>query len=124
MSRRTFLPRAIPAVLAMWIACSALGGETKFDAVQFDSVGDRMREFIRQNQIAGAVTLAATQDRIVHLQAVGRADIEQDRPMTTDSIFRIASMTKLVTATALMMLVDDGKVSVDDPVEKYIASFN
>lgn len=105
------------------MASGAVGGEIRFDAERLDAVADRMQEFVEHKQLAGAVTLAATRDRVVHLQATGIADLEQGRPMTTDSIFRIASMTKLVTATALMMLVDEGKVAVDDPIAKYIPAF-
>ena len=66
---------------------------------------------------------SATPQGIVHLAAVGKADVETDEPMTTDTIFGVMSMTKPITATALMILVDEGKLSLDDPVEKYIPAF-
>src|SRR6185437_8004090 len=75
---------------------------------------------IEQHEIAGAVTLVATQNSILHLSAVGEADIANHKPMKTDSLFWIASMTKPITATAIMMLEEQGKLSVDDPVGKYI----
>lgn len=87
------------------------------------SIGDRMRRFIDEREVAGAVTLVATPDRIVHLDATGMADIGAAKPMKTDSIVWIASMTKPITATAVLMLQDEGKLSVDDPVEKYIPEF-
>jgi CubicO group peptidase (beta-lactamase class C family) len=57
------------------------------------------------------------------LQAIGQRDVEAGKPMTPDTLFRIASMTKPVTSVAVMMLVDDGKLRVDDPVSKYLPEF-
>jgi CubicO group peptidase (beta-lactamase class C family) len=79
-----------------------------------------MQGVVASQEVAGAVTLIASPDQIVHLSAVGFADIAAKRPMKTDSIFWIASMTKPVTAAAIMMLQDEGKLSVDDPVSKYL----
>ncbi len=73
--------------------------------------------------MAGAVTLVTTLDRILDFKAVGYADIEARQPMVPDQLFWIASMTKPVTATALMLLVDEGRVKVDDPVENYLPEF-
>src|SRR4030095_8153321 len=66
------------------------------------------------------VVLVATRDGVKRVEAVGQADVEKNVPMREDSIFWIASMTKPVTATAIMMLQDDGKLSVEDPVAKYV----
>lgn len=87
------------------------------------SVREAMRTPIEGGEIAGAVTLVATPDRIVHLDAQGYADRAADRPMRPDTIFWIASMTKPITATAVMMLQDRGELSVDDPVAKYLPEF-
>jgi len=86
-------------------------------------IGDRMGRFVQDREIAGAVTLVATPDRIVHLDATGKADIASGRPMRPDTIFWIASMTKPITATAVLMMQEEGKLSVDDPVEKYLPEF-
>jgi CubicO group peptidase (beta-lactamase class C family) len=75
---------------------------------------------IEKGQVAGAVTLVATPDKVLHLQAHGLADREANEPMKTDSLFWIASMTKPITGVAVMMLQDDGKLSIDDPVAKYL----
>jgi CubicO group peptidase (beta-lactamase class C family) len=83
----------------------------------------RMQQFVEQGQIAGAVTLVAQEGQIVHQSAVGQADIEGERVMKTDTVFAIASMTKPITATAVMMLRDEGKLCVEDPVSKYIPEF-
>jgi CubicO group peptidase (beta-lactamase class C family) len=82
-----------------------------------------MQQFVDDRVVAGAVTLVGHQGKIVHLSAVGMADLQENRPMAADTMFRIMSMTKPITATAVMILADDGKLSIDDPVEKYIPSF-
>ena len=69
------------------------------------------------------VTLVMRHGQIVHFEAVGSADIAEKRPMTRDCLFAIASMTKPITATAMLILQDEGKLSVDDPVSKFIPQF-
>jgi CubicO group peptidase (beta-lactamase class C family) len=69
------------------------------------------------------VTLVADRQRIEHLSALGQRDLDNDLPMRTDTIFWVASMTKLMTASAVMMLQEEGKLSIDDPVSKYIPEF-
>jgi CubicO group peptidase (beta-lactamase class C family) len=86
-------------------------------------IPERMRGFVAEKQVAGVVTLVARRGRTVHLEAVGQANVEQDRPMRTDALFAIASMTKPIVAVAVMILQDEGKLSVDDPVSKYIPRF-
>ena len=87
------------------------------------AINERLRPLIEHEEIAGAVTLVATPDRIIHSDAIGKADIGESRPMRPDNIFWIASMTKPITGTAVLMLHEEGKLSVDDPVEKYIPEF-
>jgi CubicO group peptidase (beta-lactamase class C family) len=86
-------------------------------------ISERLRKDIAAKEIAGAVTLVATPDRILHLDATGNAALEPGRAMRTDDIFWIASMSKPVLATLLLMLQDEGRLSVDDPVEKYLPEF-
>jgi CubicO group peptidase (beta-lactamase class C family) len=83
----------------------------------------RMQAFVDQGEIAGAVTVVGRHDAILNVTVVGSSDLEKHTPMTQDSIFRIASMTKPITAIGIMMLVQEGKVSVEDPVEKYLPEF-
>jgi CubicO group peptidase (beta-lactamase class C family) len=90
---------------------------------RLSQIPGRMREFVKQKKVAGVVTLVATRDRVIHLAAVGQADVERNVPMKTDSLFAIASMTKPITGTAVMILKDQGKLSLDDPVSKYIPEF-
>ena len=88
-----------------------------------ETLASAIQPFVDCGLIAGAVLLAANKDNVLALEAVGYADLEAKKPMTPDSLFWIASMTKPMTGTALMMLVDEGKVNVDDPVEKYLPEF-
>jgi CubicO group peptidase (beta-lactamase class C family) len=82
-----------------------------------------LQPFVDSHALAGAVALVASPEKTLSLDAVGYADIAAQKPMRPDSLFWIASMSKGMTATALMMLVDEGKVNVDDPVEKYLPEF-
>jgi CubicO group peptidase (beta-lactamase class C family) len=87
------------------------------------AISDRLRKDIAAKEIAGAVTLVATPDRIIHLDATGDASLKPAEKMQTDSIFWIASMSKPVLGTLLLMLQDEGLLSVDDPVEKHLPEF-
>jgi CubicO group peptidase (beta-lactamase class C family) len=82
-----------------------------------------LQPFVDRHSLAGAVLLVASKDRVLDLEAVGFADIAAGQPMATDALFWIASQSKPITAAALMMLVDEGKVKLDDPVEKYLPEF-
>ena len=107
----------------MLLSLAAASGAKADDAIRptaIDAVSKTIEKFIESKEIAGAVTLVATKDKMLHLHAAGMADIAGKKPMRTDTIFWIASMTKPVTGTAVMMLESEGKLSVDDPVEKYI----
>ena len=86
-------------------------------------IADSLQPFVDNNTLAGAVTLVASRDKVLSLEAVGYADVGAKTPMKTDNLFWIASMSKPMTAAALMMLVDEGKVKLDDPVEKYLPEF-
>ncbi len=95
----------------------------QFDRERLEAIGPRLAAFVQKNEISGAVALVATADGVAHVAIVGQADIASGRPMEEETIFRIASMTKPITATALMQLVEAGKLAVDDPVSKHIPSF-
>ncbi len=75
---------------------------------------------IEAGDVAGVVTLVARRGRVVHLEARGYQDIRSRTPMRTDSIFRLASMSKPITAVAIMMLVEEGEVRLTDPVSRFI----
>jgi CubicO group peptidase (beta-lactamase class C family) len=86
-------------------------------------IGAAMQEMVAKDEVAGAVTAVVTKDRILHLEATGSADLATKRPMTPDTLFWIASMTKPVTGVAVLMLQDEGKLKVSDPVAKYLPGF-
>ncbi|MEI7823281.1 MAG: serine hydrolase domain-containing protein, partial [Verrucomicrobiota bacterium] len=83
-----------------------------------------MQSLVDRNVIAGSVTLVAQHGKVVHLAAVGSADIAAGRAMRTGDLFWIASMTKPLTAACVMMLADEGRLRIDDPVSKFIPEFS
>ncbi|MEY2597748.1 MAG: hypothetical protein RLZZ142_7 [Verrucomicrobiota bacterium] len=82
-----------------------------------------MQQFVDQGEVAGVVTLVADKDAVLHCEAVGKSDLERGRAMQVDDLFWIASMTKPMTAICVMMLEDEGKLSMEDPVEKHLVEF-
>src|SRR5476651_444919 len=83
---------------------------------KFATIAPQMQAFVDKGEISGIVTLVATKDRVLHLAAVGTTNVATGRKMQTDDLFWIASMSKPITAVAVAMLVDDGKLKFDDPV--------
>jgi len=90
-------------------------------SARLERIGELMQERIDANWFPGAVTLVARNNEIVHLETHGLMDIESARPMRADAVFRIMSMTKPVVAVSLLMLVEEGKVRLTDPVSRFIA---
>jgi CubicO group peptidase (beta-lactamase class C family) len=82
-----------------------------------------LQSAVDKHIVSGAVVLVADKDRVLDLEAAGYAKLAEQKPMQTQSLFWIASMTKSLTGAALMMLVDEGKLKLDDPVEKYLPEF-
>jgi CubicO group peptidase (beta-lactamase class C family) len=123
MSRFTATILSAFIASAMFAAHSASAQDVS-KAPAIAAVRDEMRRFIDAREIPGAVTLVSSPDRILHLDATGLADVGKNTPMRPDTIFWIASMTKPITATAVLMLQDEGKLSVDDLVEKHIPEFS
>ena len=82
-----------------------------------------MQQYVDAGRVSGVVTYVSRNGRVVDLQAYGKADVEASRPMKTDTVFRIASQTKAFTSVAVMMLVEEGRVGLADPVSKYIPAF-
>jgi CubicO group peptidase (beta-lactamase class C family) len=83
----------------------------------------RMQEYIDKKLVAGTVTLVARKGKVVHYNAQGHSWIEEKKPMEKDNIFVIMSMTKPIVSTALMMLYEEGKFLLTDPVSKWIPEF-
>src|SRR5688500_368600 len=106
------------AVLAFSTTAIAIG-----QSATLPGSGAAMEAMIAKNEIAGAVTAVVTKDRVLHLETTGYADVAAKRPMRLDTLFWIASMTKPVTGVAILMLQDEGKLTVADPVAKYLPEF-
>jgi CubicO group peptidase (beta-lactamase class C family) len=111
----------IATTLGLSLAVTA--GQEQPGPPSIPGISARTRQIIEAKQVAGAVTLIATPDRVVHLDASGNAVQSPAQVMAIDNIFWIASMSKPILATLIMMLQDDGLLSVDDPVEKYLPQF-
>jgi CubicO group peptidase (beta-lactamase class C family) len=107
------------AWLKVWMATAQLPSAAA-ESTEIPAVTKAMQDAVDQHEIAGAVTLVASPDKILHWSAVGQADIAANKPMRDDALFWIASMTKPLTASAILMLQDEGKLSVNDPVAKYV----
>ena len=101
----------------------AAAASVQMDAARLTRIPARMKQFVDAGTAAGFVTLVARHGRIASLEAVGYLDRETKTPMRTDSIFRIKSMTKPMTAAGIMLLIDEGKISLLDPVEQYLPEF-
>src|SRR5512139_1076472 len=86
-------------------------------------LGKAMQDDIDQKKTGGIVVLVARHGSIAYHKAFGMADIESGKKMQTDSLFRLYSMTKPVTSVALLMLYEEGKFQLSDPLEKYIPAF-
>jgi len=92
-------------------------------SARLDRIGERMQWYIDQRLVPGTVTLVARKGKVVHVEARGQRWVEQNQPMTEDTIFRIASMTKPITSVALMMLFEEGKFQLNDPIANWLPEF-
>lgn len=102
---------------------SVLLGLSATLAVGQTQIPQRMNHFINEKVVAGTVTLVARGDKLIEFDALGMADIEASHPMQKDTIFQIMSMTKPITAIGIMMLAEEGKLALRDPVEQYLPEF-
>lgn len=94
-----------------------------FSSNGLERINQLVRKLIDKNDIPGAVTLVMRRGQVVHYGVQGFMDIESKKPLQKDSLFRMYSMTKPITATAIIMLYEEGKLMLNDPVSKYIPSF-
>jgi CubicO group peptidase (beta-lactamase class C family) len=86
-------------------------------------IGDHLKRYVDAGKIAGTLTLIARRGQIAYLEPLGHLEIERRRPVTADSIWRIYSMTKPITSVGLMMLYEEGRFQLDDPVHRFIPSW-
>jgi CubicO group peptidase (beta-lactamase class C family) len=97
--------------------------EVGLSSERLKRVGEVVQQHIDARDVAGAVTLVARKGRIAHFEARGYMDIESKKPMPKDGLFRLASMSKPIAGVAIMMLVEEGKVRLSDPVSRFIPEF-
>ena len=107
----------------LFLALSLHAEKPSPEAVPLSPIAASQEPFVKDGQLAGAVTLVWKDNQLLSHEAVGFQELETKTPMQKDSLFWIASMTKPITAFAVMMLQDEGKLSIDDPVSKYLPEF-
>ena len=94
----------------------------KMDQERLARISTRLKSFVERGAMAGAVTLIASRGRVI-VEAIGYRNLESKEPMLIDTIFDIRSVTKPVTAIGIMILMEEGKLALNDPVEKYLPEF-
>lgn len=99
------------------------GEDVGLSLERLQRIGELVQRYIDEKQIAGAVTLVARKGRTAHFEATGQMDAEAKTPMRKDGVFRMASMTKPVTGVAILMLMEEGKLRLTDPVSRFIPEF-
>ncbi|MGH9665968.1 MAG: serine hydrolase domain-containing protein, partial [Bryobacteraceae bacterium] len=108
-------------------ACALLAaqdsGAAGMSAARLSKIHTRMQEFVGHDQAAGIVTMVERHGQIASLDAVGYQDLATKTPMRADTIFELMSMTKSFTCAGVMMLMEEGRLSLIDPVEKFLPEF-
>jgi CubicO group peptidase (beta-lactamase class C family) len=124
MRRALFILATFPALLTGQAASRpASSGPAAFSVERLRRVDEYLQQQVDSSRIAGAVGLVLRDGKVVYERAVGYADKESGRRMSTDAMFRIASQTKALTSIAIMMLVEEGKVALGDPVSRFIPAY-
>jgi CubicO group peptidase (beta-lactamase class C family) len=118
-----YVRRNYALAMASLLFCLGIGSISCAQVATATDVEASLQKFVDEGQIAGAVGLYYEQGQPAQIEVVGLSDLKSERPMTADTLFGIMSMTKPITATAVMMLAEEGKLALDDPVEKYIPAF-
>lgn len=137
--------RALLSLLLLWSSASCGGGQeapqepqpsqaaaeapqveepqAKPEKDRFKGVQSYLRKLVAERKVAGAVAMISQDGKVLYQDAVGMQDVEAGTPMSPDTIFRICSMTKPITSVAVMMLVDEGKLALTDPLSKFVPEF-
>lgn len=98
--------------------------EIGFSSTRLNRIGPAIQGHVDQGHLPGAVTLVARRGKVAHFECYGMMDVEAGKPMQPDTIFRIYSMTKPIASVALMMLYEEGRFVLDDPVSRFIPEFS
>src|SRR5688572_2444599 len=118
---------AIVALMGLRLAAGTIPvgkpEEVGLSSERLKRVGEAVQRHIEAGNVSGAVTLVARKGRIAHFEARGMMDLESKKPMPKDGLFRLASMSKPITGVAVMMLVEEGKIRLNDPVSRFIPEF-
>ena len=114
---------ASPAVAQPARASAAARTPNGFSAERLARVDRFLQQYVDSNRIGGAVALVIRDGQVAYQKSVGWTDLEARRPMTPDAIFRIASQSKAITSTAVLMLVEEGKIALTDPVSRFIPAY-
>ena len=118
--------RAVSSLAALAVPLAAASIQTSkpedvgFSSERLNRIQDAVQRHIDAHDISGAVTLVARKGRVAHFAAQGQMDVEAKKPMAKDNLFWIASMTKPITGVAILMLLEEGKIRLTDPVSKFI----
>ena len=128
MNKLNFQITAFFVALVLVVSCSQNSGPAQPEDVGLSSdtlklAMNEMQELVDSSKYAGITTLIWKDGQKVHQERFGKADVENSLPIEENTIFRIFSMSKPVTAVALMILFDEGKFQLDDPVAQYIPEF-
>jgi CubicO group peptidase (beta-lactamase class C family) len=121
MRRALLLLAVLPAVLCAQSAPRASNG---FSTERLERIDAYLREQVDSNRVAGVVGLVLRDGKVVYERAIGWADKEGGRRMTNDALFRIASQTKALTSIAIMILFEEGKIALFDPVSRFIPAYS
>src|ERR1043165_4261406 len=128
----------VPALVALCPVsiisqCPAVAADARIPTARAEDVGmsterlarvkAAMQRYVDRGEVPGVVTLIARRGRVVHLESIGYRDVESRVPMTPDTIFRLASMTKPIVAAALMTLYEEGEFQLSDPVSKWLPEY-
>ncbi len=122
LRRRAFMAVSVGMLAGALLGIGAVGA-AEFDAAKLAQIGPAMQKFVDAKEVAGAVTIVGSSKGIADIQTVGWSKVAGQEPMRKETMFRIASMTKPITAMGVMLLQEDGKLSVEDPVEKHLPEF-
>jgi len=95
-----------------------------FSTEGLDQIDHLFGEYIDRHEIAGAIAVIARRGKIIYYKATGYSDLEHQVPLKKDAIFRIASQTKAITSVAVMMLYEEGRIGLNDPISKYLPEFS
>src|SRR4051812_36841480 len=119
---------AVAIMLAVLPLSAALNSvsrpeEVGFSAERLQRINQMVQRYIDAKAITGAVTIVTRRGKVAHFEAQGLMDLEAKTPMRKDAIFRLASMSKPVTGVAILMLIEEGKVRLTDPVSRFIPGF-